>query len=81
MSGQSRSWAEDEVEEMEIANGDDEKQKEEEEEGTPSNKRPKTSSKTSDSPKAVSGGQARGRVYKSMGRRSSSSNSKERSSK
>ena len=72
MSGQSRSWAEDEVEEMEVASGDDEK--EEEEEGTPSNKRPKTSSKTGDSPKAVSGGQARGS-------RPSSSNSKERSSK
>ena len=70
MSGQSGRWAE----EMEIANDDDEKEEEKEEEGTPSNKRPKTSSKTSDSPKAVSGGQARGSLP-------SSSNSKERSSK
>ena len=64
MSGQSGRRAK----EMEC--DDDEK----EEEGTPFNKRPKTSPKTSDSPKAVSGGQARGS-------RSSSSNSKERSSK
>ena len=65
MSDQSGRWAE----EMEIANDDNEK-----EEGTPSNKRPKTSPKTSDSPKAVGGGQARGS-------RPSPSNSKERSSK
>ena len=59
---------------MEIANGDDEKQKEEEEEETLYNKRLKISQKTSDSPKAISGGQARGSCP-------SSSNSKERSSK
>ena len=73
-SRKNMKYSEDEVEEMEIANSDDEKEKEEEEEGTPSNKRPKTLPKTSDSPKAVSGGQARGS-------HPSSSNSKERSSK
>ena len=87
-SGKNMKYSEDEVEEMEIANSDDEKEKEEEEEGTPddekekekeeegtpSNKRPKTLPETSDSPKAVSGDQARGS-------RPSSPNSKERSSK
>ena len=101
-SGKNMKYSEDEVEEMEIANSDDEKEKEEEEEGTPddetereeeeegtpddekekeeeeertpSNKRLKTLPETSDSPKAVSGGQARGS-------RPSSPNSKERFSK
>ena len=73
-SGKNMKYSEDEVEEMEIANSDDEKEKEEEEEGTPSNKRPKILPETSNSSKAVSGGQARGS-------HSSSSNLKERSSK